>query len=551
MKRNLFLKTKLVITAALLLTGAAQLQAETKEVSTYDQLITAINDAQNGDIIQLTANIDTKNNGIKLSGKTLTIDLNGNQLLGRGTEGGAYKNLGFVYIENGSNITFTTSRRARFISDSNKPTIYIGAGKSNTVTLSGNVNLYASNGNIIVFDPTGNGNSLITTSDYSGLFSGDSYAIKLSGTNSVLEINGGTLQKNQRGNHHFAKIDVNCPYTKSASITINGGMFYTDDNGLFDNAKQGDNIKIEVNGGTFTTNSNIDPSYIKAGTAFVQDEKGNFSIKNETEIQSEAHAYYTTGQYATNKVNESAKYYVTCAPLNITDGTFASKLKDFYSFVVPNEVESESINYTRTYSGNWQAWYMPFDLDVTQYADKLTFYEFKGVSGSESSCAITVAPVTTGKLSANTPYLVKTTLGEPVAVTISVETKLYKTATTPLSFTTDDGTTFTFTGNYEKKFTQMETGWYGLAKDGTFSKQTTGDRNRYLNPFRFFLEVSGGKSSKSNAFAIDIDDDITGIKGVEVNEDNKADVIYDLQGRRVANTAKGVYIINGKKVLVK
>lgn len=83
-----------------------------------------------------------------------------------------------------------------------------------------------------------------------------------------------------------------------------------------------------------------------------------------------------------------------------------------------------------------------------------------------------------------------------------------------------------------------------------FSKLTNQDDYLYLSPFRFFLEVSGG-SSKSNAFAIDTDDDITGINSVEISSEKKTEVIYDLQGRRVANATKGLYIINGKKVLVK
>ena len=42
-------------------------------------------------------------------------------------------------------------------------------------------------------------------------------------------------------------------------------------------------------------------------------------------------------------------------------------------------------------------------------------------------------------------------------------------------------------------------------------------------------------------------DDITGINGVSINGENGA--VYDLQGRRVNKAVKGVYIINGKKVV--
>lgn len=50
----------------------------------------------------------------------------------------------------------------------------------------------------------------------------------------------------------------------------------------------------------------------------------------------------------------------------------------------------------------------------------------------------------------------------------------------------------------------------------------------------------------------DADIDITGIGNVNAAEgSNKANEIYDLSGRRVQKAAKGLYIVNGKKVLVK
>ena len=42
----------------------------------------------------------------------------------------------------------------------------------------------------------------------------------------------------------------------------------------------------------------------------------------------------------------------------------------------------------------------------------------------------------------------------------------------------------------------------------------------------------------------------TGIEQIEAGADAK-NAIYDLSGRRVNKAAKGIYILNGKKVLVK
>ena len=43
---------------------------------------------------------------------------------------------------------------------------------------------------------------------------------------------------------------------------------------------------------------------------------------------------------------------------------------------------------------------------------------------------------------------------------------------------------------------------------------------------------------------------MTRIEGVEEGQTHKVDV-YDLSGRRVQRATKGLYIVNGKKVLVK
>ena len=45
--------------------------------------------------------------------------------------------------------------------------------------------------------------------------------------------------------------------------------------------------------------------------------------------------------------------------------------------------------------------------------------------------------------------------------------------------------------------------------------------------------------------------DATGIESLIVNEKADANEVYDLQGRRVVRPAKGIYIVNGKKIVVK
>lgn len=67
-----------------------------------------------------------------------------------------------------------------------------------------------------------------------------------------------------------------------------------------------------------------------------------------------------------------------------------------------------------------------------------------------------------------------------------------------------------------------------------------------------YLEVDGVGEARS-MFEIDIDGISTGINMVngEGLKVNSSETYYDLQGRRVLNPTKGLYIVNGKKVIVK
>jgi hypothetical protein len=62
-------------------------------------------------------------------------------------------------------------------------------------------------------------------------------------------------------------------------------------------------------------------------------------------------------------------------------------------------------------------------------------------------------------------------------------------------------------------------------------------------------DAAGGK-----AFALNMDGETTGIRSIDNGKlkiDNEADAIYMLDSRRVAKPAKGLYMVNGKKTVVK
>ena len=88
---------------------------------------------------------------------------------------------------------------------------------------------------------------------------------------------------------------------------------------------------------------------------------------------------------------------------------------------------------------------------------------------------------------------------------------------------------------------------YVLSHDGTavkFLKVSEYD-SPTVDKGKAYLEFNEVISARS----LDFDGDVTAIKNIKVgSEDN---VYYDLQGRRVLYPTKGLYIVNGKKVILK
>ena len=67
-----------------------------------------------------------------------------------------------------------------------------------------------------------------------------------------------------------------------------------------------------------------------------------------------------------------------------------------------------------------------------------------------------------------------------------------------------------------------------------------------------YLDLSTVNDELVNTYAISYEAmGPTGINNIDVDETNGDDEIYDIQGRKVNNPTKGLYIINGKKVLVR
>ena len=89
----------------------------------------------------------------------------------------------------------------------------------------------------------------------------------------------------------------------------------------------------------------------------------------------------------------------------------------------------------------------------------------------------------------------------------------------------------------------------GDVKDGSQLKATPGEA--YLNVY-----TPGSEGAPIRGFVIGEDDNTTGIdvitiNGIDTNDSKVDDSVYNLMGRKVSKPAKGIYIKNGKKIIIK
>ena len=205
---------------------------------------------------------------------------------------------------------------------------------------------------------------------------------------------------------------------------------------------------------------------------------------------------------------------------------------------VPVEATVNDLQYKRTFNNtDWQALYVPFELDVKNDLAGFNVYEVS----TSSADAINVTLITEGKTSANTAYLIKAkATGEQ---TIPVSSKTVKVT---VENTNSDLSDFEIVGTYEKlNYGDINGDWYAL-KGGKFMKAGEG---AYLNPYRFYLK----RKSSSAKESIDINlNEVTGIEAVQ-SADKRANngKHYNLQGIEVNENYNGMIIMNGKKYLKK
>lgn len=197
-----------------------------------------------------------------------------------------------------------------------------------------------------------------------------------------------------------------------------------------------------------------------------------------------------------------------------------------------------TLTYTRTIgAGEYATSCLPRDITAPT---GLEVYELTTVSESE----ITFKKVTSGKMTAYKPYLVRNTSTEDVTISINAsqgDTFLARGAT-DLTTKVED---VSLTGNFQQFRVTGSEGYAAFHPTGQMSWLSNAGTT--VRAFRAYLS---GITEEQLARGINFEGDVTGIETV-IRIPLTNNRYYDLQGREVKNPRKGVYILNGKKVFVK
>ena len=270
-------------------------------------------------------------------------------------------------------------------------------------------------------------------------------------------------------------------------------------------------------------------------------------------------------QYDGEISNTSYSYQVSYRP-SVTFLTFDInaqdvELSDDGGYSITENTEVSSATYKKTLDsdrvGKYQAWFVPFNYQIT--ADDLTKFDFfkinfianaaqEGVNPEDDHVYIFLNPMEAGDvLYGNKPYVYR----PKEAVTnyefkTELATLLAKTNASVLQNSTAKAT-YDFYGTYENTTATNESPFYYVNINGQISYGTTVT----VGPYRWILRATAKGVSYAPKFTF-MEDETTGIANANVNV-NLDENVYDLQGRRVANSqkAKGLYIVNGRKVVIK
>lgn len=224
-----------------------------------------------------------------------------------------------------------------------------------------------------------------------------------------------------------------------------------------------------------------------------------------------------------------------------------------------NRTQTLASGKTYTWKGEeWNAFILPFDITPKQLSDAFGYAIVNVVNPSASTADnIAFKLQMSGTIPANTPFVLKNYQAVPKDTEIDFGSHEIK-APANAEVSVDAGAGWTFIGSYDKKtINNSNSDIYYYNGEGAWKHLGATSSNTWnIAPFNaYMLQPASSDPTQAVTFTFeDLDGGTTAIKSI--SEDvigTNAKGWYDLKGMKMENapTQKGVYIKDGKKVVIK
>ena len=286
-----------------------------------------------------------------------------------------------------------------------------------------------------------------------------------------------------------------------------------------------------------------------------------------------------TGTNIINTLSDDSK---VCKELKIYDnepGSSDTEGWNYYWWANKYEFTAVDASFDRTFIANQRSTVaLPFPIPAAKIGDFGTFYRFDRITddnrvrflpayGTEAYKPYMIVPkggeISMENVNVTIPTMDYNNYGEGNGISFDSGTQKYSMSQTLWKPYFDENTWFVdnfssypygdrkgeFIACYREKVisTPKSKGVY-IYKDGKYG--TSASNNIYLDPYRGHIQLETPAASARALEIIFEDDDVTGITNLHVNSAD-ADCYYTLSGVRVTKPTRGIYVKNGKKVIIK
>lgn len=414
-----------------------------------------------------------------------------------------------------------------------------------------------------------NGGTLVSTSSYaishphSGTLTINSGAVVYGAGGAIemkrgnLVVNGGIMTSKGKGNTgkwgegtgdpDKAALNFCAPYG-DVTATITGGTITAAGDAVLIDAQptEGKTVTLAIEGGKYSSDVS---KYCSSGYTATPNADGTYSVTYFGNVvlvvyDDKSKEMATAGQSITIDMDQVNKIWVPEAGVKGVNTTLTK-------------------NYTNT---GWNAFFVPFDFTLTE--EMLNNFEFATLyaialeNGNGSSVISYIKKKADDKIKAFFPCLIKAkATGEQKFNVGEVNYKSIKGVTPKDCSSITE--LYTFHPAMENTYFAAKHGYYLNSAQNSFVYNTHPEA--YIQPLRYYMtiqdrgdmsyiEPANGGASKAKIYVIG-EDEPTGITDLVDDAANASGKIYNLQGVVVGNTTeglpKGVYIKNGRKIIVK